>query len=106
MAKESKQQEPFEQLYARLEQHVAKLEEGGLPLEQAITLYEEGMAIARECQERLDEAELKITRLRETFAPVERTNGMRLQDEPADYEYVSGDGEPEEVPELDEDPFP
>jgi exodeoxyribonuclease VII small subunit len=91
MAKETKQ-EPFEQLYARLEESVNKLEQGGLPLEQSIALYEEGMSLARKCQERLDEAELKITKLKEAFAPVPpRTNGSAAEELPEDYEYVADD---------------
>jgi exodeoxyribonuclease VII small subunit len=88
MAKERKQDaEPFEQLYARLEEAVAKLEQGGLTLEQSIALYEEGMTLARQCQERLDEAEMKITTLRESFANLtQRVN--RVQEE-ADFEYAT-----------------
>lgn len=101
MAKEAKP-EPFEKLYARLEETVAKLEAGGLPLEQAIALYEEGMTLARQCQERLDESELKITKLRESFAPLpERGNGRQLNEDVSDYEYVA----PEEDELVEEDPF-
>ena len=60
--------ETFEQLYARLEASVSKLEAGGLSLEDAIALYEEGMTLARQCQQRLDEAEQKVTKLKESFA--------------------------------------
>lgn len=91
MAKEAKV-EPFEKLYARLEEAVAKLEAGGLPLEAAIALYEEGMTLARQCQERLDESEQKITKLKESFAPLpDRSNGRQVNDEIAEYEYVSDD---------------
>lgn len=101
MAKD-KQIETFENLYARLEESVAKLEAGGLPLEQSIALYEEGMTLARQCQERLDEAELKITKLREAFAPLPQrpTNGAMLNDAD-DIEYVTEDDEPL----MDDDPF-
>lgn len=101
MAKE-KQAEAFENLYARLEESVAKLEAGGLPLEASIALYEEGMTLARQCQERLDEAELKITKLRETFAPLppRQASGAMLSDA-ADIEYVADDDEPV----MDDDPF-
>jgi exodeoxyribonuclease VII small subunit len=58
----------FEQLYARLEETVGKLERGGLPLEESIALYEEGMELAKKCQEILDRAELRITKLRDSFA--------------------------------------
>ena len=93
MAKEPKA-ETFEQIYARLEASVGKLEQGGLTLEQAIGVYEEGMTLARQCQEMLDGAELKITQLKESYAPVpERTNGRAIGDEIPEYEYVSEDAE-------------
>ena len=57
----------FEELYRRLEETVEKLERGGLPLEQSIALYEEGMQLAKRCQEILDKAELRITKLRDSF---------------------------------------
>ncbi len=60
--------ETFEELYQRLEETVEKLEAGGLNLEEALALYEQGMDLARRCQEILDTAELKITRLKEAFA--------------------------------------
>ena len=60
--------ETFEELYGRLEETVAKLEAGGLNLDSALALYEEGMNLARRCQEILDGAELKVTRLKEAFA--------------------------------------
>jgi exodeoxyribonuclease VII small subunit len=60
--------ESFEELYQRLEQAVGKLEEGGLPLEEALALYEEGMRLAQRCQEMLDQAELRVTRLQEAFS--------------------------------------
>jgi exodeoxyribonuclease VII small subunit len=91
MAKEAKT-DTFEQLYARLEETVGKLEQGGLSLEQAIAVYEEGMTLARRCQEMLDAAELKITKLKESFAPVpERLNGRAIGEEIAEYEYVPED---------------
>jgi exodeoxyribonuclease VII small subunit len=64
----NKDQETFEELYRRLEETVAKLEAGGLSLDDALALYEEGMNVAKRCQEILDGAELKVTRLKEAFA--------------------------------------
>jgi exodeoxyribonuclease VII small subunit len=64
----NKDQQTFEELYQRLEETVAKLEAGGLSLDDALALYEEGMNLARRCQEILDGAELKVTRLKEAFA--------------------------------------
>jgi exodeoxyribonuclease VII small subunit len=63
-----KDQHTFEELYQRLEETVAKLEAGGLSLDDALAIYEEGMNLARRCQEILDGAELKVTRLKEAFA--------------------------------------
>jgi len=101
VAKEAKA-ETFEQVYAKLEESVGKLEQGGLTLEQSIALYEEGMTLARRCQEMLDAAELKITKLKESFAPVpERLNGRTVGEEIAEYEYVpEDDAEP-----ADDNPF-
>ncbi|MGD0116143.1 MAG: exodeoxyribonuclease VII small subunit [Dehalococcoidia bacterium] len=65
-AKKSK--ETFEELYRRLEETVGKLEEGGLPLERSLALYEDGMTLARRCQEMLDAAQVRIRQLRGTLA--------------------------------------
>ena len=53
----------FEQAFAELEQTVQKLEAGNLPLEEAITLYQRGMALAERCGLQLDQAELTIKSL-------------------------------------------
>ncbi len=63
-----RESQSFEELYRRLEETVEKLERGGLPLEQSIALYEEGMDLAKRCQTILDGAEQRITKLRESFA--------------------------------------
>ena len=60
-------QQSFEELYRTLEETVAKLEKGGLPLEESIALYERGMELAKRCQSQLDKAELRITKLRDSF---------------------------------------
>ena len=103
MARKS-ESETFEQTYAKLEQTVAKLEAGGLSLDDSIALYEAGMELARRCQEQLDAAEQKIVKLKESFAPVpERSaNGRALGDDVAEYEYVHEDGE---LPVEEPDPF-
>lgn len=48
---------------ARLEEIVSLLERGDAPLEQAMTLFEEGSRLLRECTRQLDEAEQKVTLL-------------------------------------------
>ena len=58
----------FEAQYKRLEEAVAKLEEGDLTLEESLALYEDGMKLAKQCQEQLKNAELRVTKLQEQFA--------------------------------------
>jgi exodeoxyribonuclease VII small subunit len=50
----------FEQAYGELEETVQKLEAGNLPLEEALSLYQRGMALATYCNLQLDQAELRI----------------------------------------------
>lgn len=57
----------FEEAYKRLEETVQRLEEGGLTLKEATLLFEEGMKLARVCNEMLSSTELKITRLQTAF---------------------------------------
>lgn len=53
----------YEALYSRMQAIVARLEAGELPLEEALALYEEGVAVASACQQLLDQAELRIQEL-------------------------------------------
>ncbi len=55
--------EPYDQLVQRLEQVVAELEAGGLPLERSIERFAEGMRLVREAGARLDEAERRVEQL-------------------------------------------
>lgn len=53
----------FEQAFAELEQLVAQLESGDLPLEQALARFERGQALAAHCNQLLEGAELKLRKL-------------------------------------------
>ena len=53
----------FEQAYSELEETVQKLEAGNLPLEEAVSLYKRGVALAQHCGLQLDNAELSIQAL-------------------------------------------
>jgi exodeoxyribonuclease VII small subunit len=55
----------YEQAFAELEVIVTALESDDQPLEQALSLYERGQALARFCAELLDKAELKVSELAE-----------------------------------------
>jgi exodeoxyribonuclease VII small subunit len=50
----------FEAAIAELESIVKKLEEGDLPLEQSLALYERGVQLSRFCHARLEDAERRI----------------------------------------------
>jgi exodeoxyribonuclease VII small subunit len=54
----------FEELQRELDELVARLERGDVPLDEAIALWERGEALYRACAERLDRAELRIEELR------------------------------------------
>lgn len=55
----------YETLYARMQAIVAQLEAGELPLEAALALYEEGVAVAAACQHMLDAAGLRFKNFRQ-----------------------------------------
>jgi exodeoxyribonuclease VII small subunit len=74
----------FEELYNLLEETVGRLEQGGLSLDDSLAAYEKAIALAQQCQQLLDQAELRITRLRETVA---------LSDGASEYD---ADGDPED----------
>jgi len=50
----------FEESLKRLEDIVAKLEEGDLVLEESLKLFEEGIKTSRLCTKQLEEAERKV----------------------------------------------
>ena len=62
-----KSRQPFEELYAQLEEKVGRLEQGGLSLDDSLSTYEEAVLLAQRCQQLLGRAELRITRLKESI---------------------------------------
>jgi exodeoxyribonuclease VII small subunit len=60
MKKAEAQSQNFESSLAALEKIVRELERGELPLEKSLELFERGVRLSRECQERLQEAERRI----------------------------------------------
>ena len=50
----------FEASLKELEKIVRRLEDGDLPLEESLKLFESGVKLSRECQERLNQAERRI----------------------------------------------
>lgn len=50
----------FEDAIARLEEIVHQLESGSAPLDTSLSLYEEGVALVRLCNTRLDNAQQRV----------------------------------------------
>ena len=59
----SEKSKSFEASMQRLEEIVRKLEKGDAPLEDALSLFEEGTALAKSCNELLTNAELQVVKL-------------------------------------------
>ncbi len=59
----ARKKEKFEEALQKLEAIVAKMEEGDLPLEEALKEFEEGVRLAKFCTGKLDEAERKVEKL-------------------------------------------
>ena len=53
----------FETAFNALQENVAKLEGEDLPLEEALSLFERGQALAKRCAALLEQAELKLRTL-------------------------------------------
>jgi len=80
----------FEQLVREVEEIVARLENGDLPLAEAIREYQRGIELIRRCNEILDQAELQISQLRIGLA----APGMDATLAPFDF----ADGEESDLP--------
>lgn len=51
----------FETALDRLEEIVGRLQDGNLPLDESLKIFEEGIELIRICQEKLDSAESKVS---------------------------------------------
>ena len=64
MTKEQIEKLTFEEALARLEETVRLLESGNVPLDDSLALFEEGIALVRLCNGKLDAAEQKVVKLK------------------------------------------
>jgi len=83
MNKNKGQGQNFEASLASLERIVANLESGDLPLERALELFEEGVALARRCQSQLGDAERKVEMLLKERGEIKVVPFDSLKDVPA-----------------------
>ena len=76
----AEQEVPFEEAMQKLETIVDAMESGELPLESLMAKFEEGTRLAKICQAKLAQAEVKIQQLEKnaagelTLKPVEISN--------------------------------
>ena len=61
MSNGQEQARTFEASLEALEQIVRQLEDGDLPLEKSLELFEQGIRLSRECQERLGVTSVVVT---------------------------------------------
>jgi exodeoxyribonuclease VII small subunit len=81
----------FESSLEELERIVRQLEQGELTLEKSLELFEQGVKLSRDCQERLNQAERRIEILM-------RDNQGRASVRPFDPESeLSGTGDDEDI---------
>lgn len=63
MTSKNSQKQSFEESLRRLEEIVNQLEQGEIPLEDSVKMYEEGLTLSKSCIEKLTQAELKLKKL-------------------------------------------
>jgi len=66
--------ESFEDALTRLEELVARLEKGGMTLDESVAAFKEGIQLVKYCSSRLDSAEQSIRKLIE-----EEGEGLKLE---------------------------
>ena len=60
MAAKKTEELSYEEALKRLEETVNALESGAVPLEESLKLFEEGVALVKLCNSKLDAAEQKV----------------------------------------------
>lgn len=81
----NEKKETFENSLSSLEKVVRRLEEGDMSLEESLKLFEQGVKLSRECQERLSQAERRIEVLLQDEngnLALQEITAQELRDEP------------------------
>ncbi len=60
---EKKEKITFEEAIEQLETIVSQLEEGDVPLEKALDMYQKGIGLSKICQDKLSKVETQMTKL-------------------------------------------
>ncbi|GIW19076.1 MAG: exodeoxyribonuclease VII small subunit [Tepidiforma sp.] len=86
----SEASERFEALYAQLEEHARRLEQGNLPLEVSLKLYEEGAALVDRLRAILEGAELKLQTIQQRLER-ETAELQEIEEEYDEAEFDAGE---------------
>lgn len=78
--KSSKKDIPFEKAMERLEAIVNELEEGHLDLDKSLASFEEGMSLARACEDKLSNAQSRVEKIMKNFAGKEKLAPLTEED--------------------------
>lgn len=70
----------FDAALAELQRTVAELETGGQPLEDALALYERGVALQARCERLIGDAELRVQQLVARAGGALETRDVRVED--------------------------
>ena len=70
----AKSEENFEELIKKLEDITNKLESDKLSLDESVKLFEDGMKISKKCNEKLEDAEKRITILLKSDDEIKEEN--------------------------------
>jgi len=87
----------FEDALDRLEKIVEQLDDGNIPLADALTLFREGNDLAATCRSLLDEAERQVTEALEEARPPANAAGQRDSSK-AERDLGFTGGQEEELP--------
>jgi exodeoxyribonuclease VII small subunit len=69
----------FEEALARLEKIVRSLEEGNVPLDNSLALFEEGTKLVRFCSDKIDAAEQKVKILTEKDGTIKEEDFLKKE---------------------------
>ena len=64
----------FEQSMQRLEKITNNLEDGNVPLENAVNLYAEGIKLQEHCKNKLEHAKIRISKITQNKGKIEVDN--------------------------------
>ena len=85
--KEEAETSSFEDSFIRLSEMAEQLEAGGLSLAEATARFEECMKLVQSCNDMLNNAELKITELKETYNKAGTQTARRMFEDDLEVDF-------------------